>query len=289
MIDQNYGISGNKRPTTPNAPTQGSGTFVGPGGRLSTNNQYARIPGYDDYTPIQLPSSNITVPYAPPKPPSYYGSEGFGFNRAKVGTRNPNVLGAEGYGLMGAKRPAAPPPVDPNFLGSEGYGIDRAKNVQERTTDTRLQDFINNLPALSPAQQQAYRTAVRSARRQFEMIQDQARFGRRSARREFREGVRDVNRQQIGGSEDLGTALSYLGMTTSPATMGVGLQDIERQADIARAMLARSKADTLAGIDQQVAQGRIDLTGALSLAEQNKLNAEAANAAEKTRLQLEYF
>lgn len=165
----------------------------------------------------------------------------------------------------------------------------RIADEEERQRRERLREIFSSIPALRPEQQLAYRTAVRDANREFEMMRNQVQLGRRAARREFRQGVREVGRQQAGGSQDLATALAYLGMDTSPATMGVGLQDLERQADIARAQLAQSRADTMSGLDQQLTQARIGKNRALSQAEQNKLNARAANAAEKLRLQLEYF
>lgn len=144
----------------------------------------------------------------------------------------------------------------------------------------------STLPALLPEQQLAYRMAVRDARRDFEMMQNQVQLGRRQARRDFRQGVREVNRQQAGGSQDLATALAYLGMDTSPATMGVGLQDIETQADIARSEVAAVRAQRQAELDMQMTQARISRNRALSAAEQRRLADRAARATMLERYQM---
>jgi hypothetical protein len=139
----------------------------------------------------------------------------------------------------------------------------------------RLREIYGSLGALTPEQQMAYRQSVRDAEREFEIMRNQVQVGRRGARRDYRQGVRQVNRQQAGGSQDLATALAYLGLDTSPATMGVGLQDIERQSDIARSGLAGSKAEQLAILDNQLSQALIQRNRQRSAAEQARLNARA--------------
>lgn len=144
----------------------------------------------------------------------------------------------------------------------------------------------STLPALLPEQQLAYRMAVRDARRDFEMMQNQVQLGRRQARRDFRQNTREINRQQAGGSQDLATALAYLGMDTSPATMGVGLQDIETQSDIARSEVAAMRAQRQAELDMQMTQARIGRNQALSAAEQQRLADRAARATRLERYQM---
>lgn len=159
----------------------------------------------------------------------------------------------------------------------------------KEAADAELERRFSQLPALLPEQQQAYRQSVRDAEREFELMRNQVQFGRRGARRDFRQGVRQVNRQQAGGSQDLATALAYLGMDTSPATMGVGLQDIERESDLARAELARVRAMTMGGLDAQMTQARIGRNRQLSAAEQARLAARAQRATDLERYRMGLF
>jgi hypothetical protein len=165
----------------------------------------------------------------------------------------------------------------------------KAEQEAEDAKNAELERTFSQLPALLPQQQQAYRQSVRDAQREFELMRNQVQFGRRGARRDFRQGVREVNREQAGGSQDLATALAYLGLDTSPATMGVGLQDIERQSDIARAEVARVKAMTMGGLDAQMTQARIGRNRQLSAAEQARLAARAQRATDLERYRMELF
>jgi hypothetical protein len=136
-----------------------------------------------------------------------------------------------------------------------------------------LREIYNTLGAVTPEQQMAYRQSIRSAERDYELMLNQIRSTRRGARRNYRQDVRGVNRQQAGGSQDLASALAYLGIDTSPAALGVGLQDVEMQADVARSGLAATKAEQLAAADAQLTQALIERNRQRSAAEQARLQA----------------
>lgn len=233
---------------------------------------------------IRNPSINRGTPMRPvaqPSPPrqlTYFG-----------GTPTNTVAGYRGFDEYFGGTPTGN--YDPNATPTSPSEIETIKNVEDErkkrqqeaadaaaakaAEDARLREIFNTLGALTPEQQMAYRQSVRDAEREFEMMRNQIQLARRGARRDFRQGVRSVNRQQAGGAQDLATALAYLGMDTSPATLGVGLQDVEMQADIARSGLAASRAEALAAADAQLTQALIQRNRQRSAAEQARLNARA--------------
>ena len=233
--------------------------------------------------PVPEPPTPRELPYFGGTPTNTAGYRSYDeyFGGTPTGTYDPNAR-----------------PTSPSELETIKKTEDTRKRREQEAADAaaaedarlaRLREIYSTLGVLTPEQQQAYRQAVRNAEREFEMMRNQIQLGRRTARRDFRQGVREVNRQQSGGSQDLATALAYLGMDTSPATMGVGLQDIERQSDLARAELARVRAITMGGLDAQMTDARIGRNRQLSAAEQNRLAAQAQRATDLERYRMGLF
>ena len=210
------------------------------------------------------------------------------------------ALGSEGYGQDMAKKPAGSAGGQytswyakqaAERLAAEEEARKKAERERraEEARNAELERRFATLAAPAPETQQAYRQAVRDAQREFDMRRNHVQLGRCGARRDFRQGVRSVNREPTGQSTDLAEALAFLGMDTSPATMGVGLQDIERESDLARAELARIRAMTMGDLDAQMAQARIGRNRQLSAAEQALLAARAQESANLERYRMELF
>lgn len=229
------------------------------------------------------------VPARPSSPLVYFG----GTPTSSTGyVPRPTYFGGTPTSDLGYSSPPITDANNPNQFDAERKRRaeeDRKRREEEAARTAELEKLFSELPALLPEQQQAYRQSVRDAEREFEMIRNQVQLGRQGARRDFRQGVREVNRQQTGGSQDLATALAYLGMDTSPATMGVGLQSIESEADLARAELARVRAMTMGDLDAQMTQARIGRNRQLSAAEQARLAARAQRATDLERYRMELF
>lgn len=284
MIDSSsgYGIGSTKKPTTPNAPAPVP----------TTSGSVQPVVGWE-----QAWRMNYVDP----------SQMGRGTPMRPVGRGTPMRPTANWRGTPMRPVPT-PTPASPTKPADTGYSSWYAKQAAEKlaaeeeakkkaeedrkakeAADAELERRFSQLPALLPEQQQAYRQSVRNAQREFELMRNQVQLGRSGARRDFRQGVRSVNREQTGQSTDLAEALAFLGMDTSPATMGVGLQDIERESDLARAELARIRAMTMGDLDAQMAQARIGRNRQLSAAEQARLAARAQRATDLERYRMELF
>ena len=270
---EGYGVAGSKKSTSPNSSsppptTTGSRPTASPA-RASSLSPSGN-PYYYGGTPT---ATNYELPPLSPSELKILGRARGQISRATgtdMGTVIENVTDPnQGRAVLDTIRSGGTLP---------SYLRPKPKTTTPPPTNTPPAPDWTQLPALTPEQQMAFRQGMRGTERDFEALMNQVRLGRRTARRDFRQGVRQVNRQQAGGSQDLATALAYLGMDTSPATMGVGLQDIERQADLERAQLAAQKADELAALEARVVEGQIARNRSQAQLRMDRANARAAAA-----------
>lgn len=294
MIDSSsgYGIGSTKKPTTPNAPAPAPTTTSTPFGTVGAiPAQIAGVgapPGRSIMEIISpyLPSRGTPMRPVPPRgtPMRPVPTPNRGTPMRPVPEVPETPTQDTGYSSWYAKQAA-------EKLAAEEEAKKKAEEDRKakEAADAELERRFSQLPALLPEQQQAYRQSVRNAQREFEMMRNQVQLARQGARRDFRQGTREVNREQTGQSTNLATALAFLGLDTSPVTMGVGLQDIERETDLARAELARVRAMTMGDLDAQMTQARITRNRQLSAAEQARLAARAQRATDLERYRMGLF
>jgi hypothetical protein len=179
---------------------------------------------------------------------------------------------APAFAIRSLPVPAPPPSTAPNNMGAEGFGINGAKRGPTQTTAASpMAPDPNMLPAETPEDLYAYRMARRNAERQFEAQRALVQMNNRRARQDFRRTRRDVNRQAQGGTQDLATALAYLGMDTAPA-----LYDVSKDAINSGAQQAIGEARAQkAGV---VADGRGVMARAKMLRDQQNTDAELLRA-----------
>lgn len=252
MLPKITGSTAPKRSTTPTAPLAKTVSASNVTGTSSPTRSYF---GGTPTNPGGYVSGVNPNPYVP----------GYGYVKPGPGTRGTVLPGPKPVDSgqdqnFKPNQPAPAPKPDPN----QGL-IDS------------LRDLFSRPAALTPEQRQAELQMRRDAERAYEAMLAQTQMQRQLARQDYRTGMRDVRRQAQGGSQDLQTAMAYLGLDTSPGVTDVGVEDINSRAKQAMAGLEGGWASVQAQLKQIEAAGRIDRRRGLTAADAFNASALANN------------